>query len=161
MLLKLLLLMTVVPALELWLLLEIGGRIGAPETIWLIILTGIVGASMAKREGLSVVRQIEEEARNGVPPGDRLAEGLLVLVGGILLLTPGVLTDLSGLLMIFPLSRRPLARWAKAWLAARVEVSGIHIGEAAPGPAARATREKLHENEDGTPGDDRFDHPVL
>lgn len=161
MLLKLLLLMTIVPTVELWLLFQISDRIGGIETLWLIILTGIIGASLAKREGLSVISKIQEDAVNGEPPGDRLAEGLLVLVGGILLLTPGVVTDLTGLLMIFPLSRRPLSQVAKRWLTARVQFSGVDIGAAAAGPAAQRTREALNQNEDGTPGDDRFDHPVL
>ena len=161
MLLKLLLLMTVVPTVELWLLFQIGDRIGGIETIWLIIVTGIVGASLAKREGLSVVRKIQEDAVNGEPPGDRLAEGLLVLVGGVLLLTPGVITDLTGLAMIFPLTRRPLAQVAKKWLSARVQFSGVEFGSPAPGPGARQTREVLKQDADGQPGDNRFDHPVI
>jgi len=160
-LIKLLLLMTIVPAMELWILLEIGGAIGVMETIWLIVLTGIVGAALAKREGLAVIRKIQEEALNGLPPGDRLVEGLMVLVGGILLLTPGVVTDLTGLLMIFPLSRRPIARWAKGYLSSRVVMWGMDVGPAAPGPAAQRTTETLKDADDGTPGDDRFDHPVI
>ena len=107
--LKLLLLFTVVPALELYLLLQIGERIGALETIYLIIVTGIVGAAMARREGISVIRQIQEGAVNGVPPANKLVEGLMVLVGGILLITPGIVTDAIGLSFIFPLTRRLLA----------------------------------------------------
>lgn len=160
MLLKLLLLMTIVPAVELWLLLQIGAAIGAFETFWLIILTGIVGAALAKREGIAVVRKIQDDVRNGLPPTERLVEGLLVLVGGVLLLTPGVVTDLTGLLMIFPLTRRPFALWAKRAIGARLVFSGIDIGAAAPGPAAQRVRQTLNEGEDGSPGDDRFNHPV-
>ncbi len=160
MLIRLLLLMTIVPAVELYLLLEIGAWLGAAQTLWLIVVTGIVGAALAKREGLAVIQKIQEEALNGIPPGDRLVEGLMVLVGGVLLLTPGVLTDLTGLMMIFPLTRRPMAKVAKAWLSARVTVAGVNIGPAAPGPATRQTREKLNEPEPGTGGDDRFDHPA-
>lgn len=160
MLLKLLLLMTIVPAVELWLLLQIGARIGTLETIWLIILTGIVGAALAKREGLAVIRKIQEDALNGISPGDRLVEGLMVLVGGVLLLTPGVVTDITGLMMIFPLSRRPIARWTKAYLGSKLVISGVDLGPAAPGPAAQQARQTLNQNDDGTPADDRFDHPV-
>jgi UPF0716 protein FxsA len=157
---RLLLLMTVVPAVELYLLLQIGSAIGAAETIYLIIITGIVGAWLAKREGLSVVRKIQEDAVNGVSPGDRLVEGLMVLIGGVLLLTPGVVTDLCGLAMIFPLTRAPLARRTKGWLAARVTVNGVNIGPAQPGPAARQTKERLNPTTDDGPIADRFDHPV-
>lgn len=165
MLLKLLLLMTIVPAVELWLLLELGARVGAVATVWIIVLTGIVGASLAKREGLAVVAKIKDEARNGLPPGERLVEGLLVLIGGILLLTPGVVTDLTGLLMIIPLSRRPLAIWAKRYLSAKLVISGVNVGSAAPGPAAERVRETLNsgsaDSDEADSDGGLFDHPVL
>ena len=95
--LKLLFLFTVVPTAELYLLLEIADRIGGLETIYLVIITGIVGAHLAKREGLGVLHQIQEAAANGESPADKLVEGLMVLIGGILLVTPGVMTtDVSG-----------------------------------------------------------------
>ena len=96
---KLLLLFTVVPAIELYLLIWLGQHIGAGLTVLIIIATGAIGAALAKREGLGVLRSIQEETLRGVPPGDRLIEGVLVLVGGVLLITPGVLSDLTG---IFP-----------------------------------------------------------
>jgi len=160
MFLRLLLLLTIVPAVELWLLLEIGERIGGLETIWLIILTGVIGASLAKREGLAVILRIQEEAQNGIPPGERLVEGLMILLGGVLLLTPGVITDLFGLMMIFPLTRRPMSRITKRWLSTRVQVQGVNIGPAAPGPAAQKTRDTLKDNGSDTPAGDHFDHPV-
>ena len=122
---KLLLLFTIVPTAELYLLLEIGERIGTFETIYLIIVTGIVGAAMAKREGLSVIQQIQEGAVNGVPPADKLVEGLMVLVGGILLITPGVLTDAVGLSFIFPLTRRLLAGGVKRFVGTRFQFQGF------------------------------------
>ena len=107
--LQLFLLFTLLPAFELWLLMQIGDVIGGAETILLIIVTGIVGASMAKREGISVLMQIQHEAKRGAPPGDALIEGFLILIGGVLLVTPGVLTDFFGFSLIFPLTRRLLA----------------------------------------------------
>ena len=107
--LQLFLLFTLLPALELWLLMQIGSVIGGAETILLIIVTGVIGASMAKREGLSVLMQIQQEAKRGSPPGDALIEGFLILIGGVLLVTPGVLTDFFGFSLIFPLTRRLLA----------------------------------------------------
>jgi len=159
---RLLLLMTIVPAVELYLLLHIGQAIGAAETIYIIIATGVVGAWLAKREGLSVIQKIQEDAVNGVPPGDRLVEGLMVLVGGVLLLTPGVVTDATGLAMIFPLTRAPLARITKRWLATRVTLNGVHIGTPQAGPAAQQTRERINRgpSESSSDTDDRFDHPV-
>jgi UPF0716 protein FxsA len=162
--LKLLLLFTVVPALELYLLLQIGERIGALETIYLIIVTGIVGAAMAKREGISVIQQIQEGAVNGVPPANKLVEGLMVLVGGILLITPGVVTDAIGLSFIFPLTRRLLAGAVKRFVTARFRFEGVHVGAPRPGPAARDIQEGFsHPTADNrTDGDapGPFKHPV-
>jgi UPF0716 protein FxsA len=106
---RLLLLFTVVPALELFLLLQLGAWLGAWQTFLLVVVTGTVGAWLAKREGLGVLRQLSVEIQQGIPPGERLAEGLLVFAGGLLLVTPGVITDLTGVLFIFPPTRRWLA----------------------------------------------------
>jgi UPF0716 protein FxsA len=161
---KLLLLFTIVPTAELYLLLEIGDRIGTFETIYLIIVTGIIGAAMAKREGLSVIRQIQEGAVNGVPPADKLVEGLMVLVGGVLLITPGVLTDFVGLSFIFPLTRRLLAGAMKRFVGTRFQFQGVNIGTPQAGPAARDIREGFsHPTPDEKPNADDpspFKHPV-
>ena len=145
---RLFLLMTVVPAVELYLLIQLGSYLGAATTIWLVIVTGIVGATLAKREGLSVIQKIQEDTRNGIPPAQGLTEGLLVLLGGVLLITPGVLTDIVGLLSIFPLSRRLLAPLLARKLQARIQgMDGVEIGPPVAGPAAQRVR-------------DQFDHPV-
>ena len=103
---KLFLLFTIVPTLELWLLFKVGSFIGFWETILLVIVTGLIGASMAKREGLVVLKEIQEAPSKGIPLGDKIGEGLLVLVGGVLLITPGILTDFFGFSLIFPITRR-------------------------------------------------------
>ena len=161
--LKLLFLFTVIPPIELYLLLQIGAVIGGGETILLVVLTGILGARMAHREGLSVIRQIQEDAVNGVPPADKLVEGLMVLVGGVLLVTPGVMTDIFGLSLIFPLSRRLMANRAKALLKNRMHFEGVHIGAPRPGPAARDAAGVFSHPTPGEPDSDPdspFDHPV-
>lgn len=106
MLLKLLLLLTVVPALELVIVLEVGVRIGTLNTLGLIVLTGVVGAVLAKRQGLSVIRRMRRQAEQGEIPGLALMEGASVLAGGLLLLTPGFLTDILGFSLILPPTRR-------------------------------------------------------
>ena len=85
--LRLFLLFTLVPAFELWLLLQIGARLGATQTFLLIVVTGTVGAWLAKREGLGVLQTLTSELHQGVPPGSRLMEGAMVVVGGLLLST--------------------------------------------------------------------------
>lgn len=157
---RLLLLFTVVPALELYLLIYIGQWLGAFETVLIILVTGGVGAFLAKREGLGVIRRLKEEALTGLPPGDRIVEGVLVLVGGVLLITPGVLTDLTGFLLIMPWSRRWLAPRVKArvvrWLtsthpgASSTWASGVTFGS----PQVVREREPLKRPEEG------FAHPV-
>ena len=122
--LRLLLLFTLVPAVELWLLLQIGALLGPTPTFLLIVLTGTVGAWLAKREGLGVLQTLREELHKGLPPGSRLMEGALVVVGGLLLVTPGVFTDLVGFLLIAPPSRRWFAPRALNWLATRFEITG-------------------------------------
>ena len=158
--LKLLFLFTVVPCMELYLLFEVADHIGGLETIYLVLLTGIVGASMAKREGLSVIQQIQEASINGEPPANKLVEGLMVLVGGILLVTPGILTDIFGLSLIFPLSRRLLVGIVKSVLKERMQFEGVHIGAPRPGPAAREAQEVFTHPTPGKGKDDPFDHPV-
>jgi UPF0716 protein FxsA len=71
----------------------------------IVILTGIVGAFIARREGLSIFKQTQNQLAQGQLPKDTLIEGLCVLIGGILLLTPGILTDLFGFSLLFPLTR--------------------------------------------------------
>lgn len=123
---RLLLLFTIVPAIELFLLIELGKLIGAVETVLIIVATGSVGAFLAKREGLGVVRQLQQDTTQGLPPGDRIVEGLLVLVGGVLLITPGVLTDVTGFVLIMPWSRRFLAPRIKDW-ATRKLLEGAQV----------------------------------
>jgi len=105
----LLLLFTVVPLVELYLLLLLGRLLGFWETVLIVLVTGIVGAWLAKREGLRVFRRWREAIAEGRMPEEGVLGGLLVLVGGVLLVTPGVLTDVVGLLLLFPPTRRLVA----------------------------------------------------
>jgi UPF0716 protein FxsA len=105
MIFRLLLLFTVVPLLELALLLQMGRWIGVWPTIGVVVATGFTGAFLAKLAGASVLGRIRYELARGRLPSDGLIDGALVLVGGALLLTPGLLTDLVGLSLLFPPSR--------------------------------------------------------
>lgn len=167
---RLLLLFTVTPAVELYLLILLGGWMGAAETVLLIVITGIVGATLARREGFSVLGQINREARAGFPTGDRLVEGLMVLVGGLLLLTPGILTDLFGFSLILPPTRRFAAPHIKRALLARVKVQGLSVGPMGPGPGwpgAPGTGGQAGQGGGGEEpravpgGDSHFDHPTF
>ena len=105
MFLKFFILFTLVPMIELAILIEIGSRVGTFHTIMLIISTGVVGALLAQSQGLAVIRKIQEEISFGRAPADELFDGLFVLVGGVLLITPGILTDLIGFAFLLPITR--------------------------------------------------------
>ncbi|MBU4149883.1 MAG: FxsA family protein [Candidatus Omnitrophica bacterium] len=110
----LILLFTVVPLIELALLIKIGQYIGAGNTIAIVILTGITGAYLAKMQGLITLRRIQEDVNQGIMPTDKLFDGVLILCSGILLLTPGLLTDMAGFVGLIPLTRNLFKRWLKS-----------------------------------------------
>ncbi len=107
---RLLLLFVVVPAVELALLIELGSRIGTPATLGIIVATGVIGASLARRQGLDVLRRLQQETDAGRLPADPIADGAFLLVAGALLVTPGVLTDAVGFLCLVPAFRNLVKR---------------------------------------------------
>ena len=106
MLFKFFLLFSIVPIIELALLIEIGKYIGVTLTIIIIVTTGLAGAALAKSQGAQVLRQLQFSIQNIQSPADSIIEGVLVLMGGLLLLTPGMLTDAIGFFVLFPFSRQ-------------------------------------------------------
>ena len=100
-----------IPALEFYLLIQMGLTIGAFETFLLIVATGIVGAALARQQGMAVLQQIQDTMAVGQLPTLSLIEGACVLLCGALLVTPGMVTDVFGVLVMLPFGRRPLARW--------------------------------------------------
>jgi UPF0716 protein FxsA len=106
MFIKLFILFTVVPIIELYFLIKVGGMIGAFNTIIIIIITATIGALLAKTQGFVVFRRITEALKEGRMPGAELLDGLLVFIGGFALLTPGFITDLIGISMLIPFTRK-------------------------------------------------------
>jgi UPF0716 protein FxsA len=105
---RMLLLFIFLPMVELYLLIMLGSRIGAMPTIGLIVITGLLGASLARQQGLSVLSRIQKEIASGKPPTQELVEGALIVVGGIVLLTPGIITDIFGFSLMVPSIRKAL-----------------------------------------------------
>ena len=113
----LILLFTVVPIVELALLIKIGQYIGVGYTLGIVVLTGVAGAYLAKLQGLITLRRIQEDINNGRMPADKLFDGVLILCSGILLLTPGLITDLIGFMGLIPITRN----WFKGWLKHKIK----------------------------------------
>ena len=116
MFLRLFLLFTCIPLVELYLLLQIGSVIGALNTFLLVIITGVLGAYLAQQEGIRTLERIRTLMARGEMPGEPLIDALLILVAGFVLITPGILTDLLGFLMLIPATRAPIRRWIKGQL---------------------------------------------
>ena len=125
MLIKLILLFTIVPFIELTLLIEIGSYIGTLNTIMIVIVTGIIGAFMARIAGLTVFLKIQENLREGVFPRDELFDGVLILISGAFLLTPGLLTDALGFFLLIPFGRLVVKGWLKEILKTRIDRNEI------------------------------------
>lgn len=117
----------VVPALELIGLFQMGKLIGGWSTFGLIILTGFLGGWLARREGLKVWRQAQSQLSSGQIPGDSILDGICIFTGGLLLLTPGILTDIAGFLLVFPFSRPIFKAWLYSVLRKMAERGDIHF----------------------------------
>ena len=143
-----LLLFVVVPLVELYLLLQIASLIDFWPTVGLVVVTGIIGGTLAKLEGLRVLRAWREAFQTMTPPEQGVLDGVLVLAGGALLVTPGVLTDIVGLLMLIPPTRRFIARRVRGLVDRAIETGRVQVvtsstvsgGPFAPPPDAHARR---------------------
>jgi len=127
MFLRLFLLFTCIPLVELYLLLQIGSVIGAVNTFLLVIITGVVGAYLAQQEGIRTLERIRTLMARGEMPGEPLIDALLILVAGFVLITPGILTDLLGFLMLIPATRAPIRRWIKGQLERKFSASNAAV----------------------------------
>lgn len=131
---KLLLLFTVVPAVELYLLITIGQHLGAGPTIGIVLGTGLVGVWLARREGARVMRQWQESMARGEVPKEGVISSVLVLVGGVLLVTPGVVADVTGLLLLLvPWTRRLAAAVVRRQVERRFQLQTFVAGAAGLG----------------------------
>lgn len=98
------------PIVEIALLIQVGDVIGGWNTIGFVLLTAFVGAYLVRREGISTLTQAQQKMQQGAMPGDEMAQGLLLVIAGVLLVTPGFVTDAIGLLFTLPPTRKLLAK---------------------------------------------------
>jgi UPF0716 protein FxsA len=113
MFLKLFLAFTLVPVLELYLLIKLGTVMGALNTLALVVFTGFAGAYLARMQGLQTMLRVRSQIQQGAMPAEDLIDAVIIFVAGIVLLTPGLLTDIAGLLLLFPNSRFHFKRWLR------------------------------------------------
>jgi len=136
---RLLLLFLLTPAVELGVLIQVDRLIGFGPTIALIIATGVVGSYLARREGLNTWRRLNRRLQSGDLPGKELVDGVIILVAGALLVTPGVLTDVVGFLGLIPPSRRLIRKALMRRFSSKMQEGSMQVqfgifGGTAPGP---------------------------
>jgi len=117
----------VIPAIELWGLISIGKAIGGWNTVALVILTGVAGAWLAKQQGLQVIRTVQFQLSRGQMPTESLIDGALVLVGGVLLMSPGFFSDVAGILLLIPYTRLIVRHLLKKWLWSMIASGKIQL----------------------------------
>ena len=101
-----------VPLIEIYLFIQVGGLIGALPTVLLVIVTALVGVSLLRMQGFSTMAKFQHEVSSGQLPANTMLEGVALIFGGALLLTPGFLTDAIGFLCLIPFTRQTIIAWA-------------------------------------------------
>lgn len=113
--------------MEIYILIEAGRIVGLVPTLFLIITTGAAGAWLAQSQGVEILKRIQEETSRGQMPATTLIDGALVLVGGLLLLTPGFFTDALGFSFLVPLTRDLWRQGLNAWLQKQLRQGSVTI----------------------------------
>lgn len=101
-----------VPLIEIYLFIQVGGLIGALPTVLLVILTAVIGVSLLRAQGFHTMAKFQQEVTTGQLPANTMLEGVALIFGGALLLTPGFMTDAIGFLCLIPFTRQTLIAWA-------------------------------------------------
>lgn len=156
----------IVPVVDLALLVAVGDRVGFWPTVAVVVLTALLGSWLAKREGLAAWQRVQGQIASGGVPGQALIDGLLILVAGTLLLTPGFLTDIVGILGLFPPTRAVVRRALRARFERAVREGSVRVvgggfgggpfagGGSAGGPAGAPPRRPIEDADvvdDGAP----------
>jgi len=140
MLFYLFVLFTVVPIVELALLIWIGAHTHWWVPVLIVVATAMLGAALARWQGFQVMRRIQDEMRAGRVPTDALIDGAMILVAGVLLVTPGVLTDVTGIVLLIPPLRHLVKQGLKAWFKRHVRVQTVGFGDSSAGSSDQGDR---------------------
>lgn len=124
---RLLLLFTLIPVLEIYVILQVGQLLGPLPTVGLIILTGIAGAYLARAQGFDVIGKLQLDLNQGRLPAESLLDAALILAGGLLLLTPGFCTDVAGFAFLVPMTRNLIKKGARNWIQKLIDRGDINI----------------------------------
>jgi UPF0716 protein FxsA len=126
MLLYLLLLFTVMPIVELYLLIELGKATSAGTAIAVVLVTGVIGAASARHEGFRTYTRINRELNRGQIPADALIDAVLILIAGVVLITPGMITDALGFCLLIPPLRSLFRKFLRSRFKSQMVVTGFH-----------------------------------
>ncbi|WP_394222301.1 FxsA family protein [Alteromonas gracilis] len=122
------LLFALLPILEIALLINVGSVIGGWNTVGLVILSAFIGAYFVKREGINTLQTAQQKMQRNEVPGKELVEGLMLVIAGVLLVTPGFITDIFGFLLVMPGSRQFFASQVSKHMKMRVVAPGMGAG---------------------------------
>lgn len=115
------------PIVELMLLFELHGAVGFMPTLLLVLLTGIAGAALVRRQGIAILLEIQREMSIGNVPAPQIIDGVMILIAGALLITPGLITDVSGFLLLIPFVRGKIRFWLKRKLEEKVRAGYVQV----------------------------------
>ncbi|HIF9070934.1 TPA: FxsA family protein [Photobacterium damselae] len=151
----LLLLFIFVPIIEIALFIQVGGFIGLWPTIALVLITAIVGASLVRSQGLATLTSVQNRLQQGELPAQQIVEGVMLAVAGVLLLTPGFMTDCMGMTILLPAPRA----WLAKQLMQRVKVQGMGQSSGFSGSFGRGFQQGPFDSDFGSHADqgDTFD----
>jgi len=127
----------VVPIVEIWAIIEIGSLIGVWPTVALLIADAVLGSLLLRHQGRGAWRRFNQALAERRFPGREVADGLLIAIGGTLLLTPGFVTDVFGLILLIPPSRAIVRRLMRGYVMRRFVIVGMPGRGSEPGPSRR------------------------
>lgn len=123
----------VVPIVEIALFIKVGGVLGAGMTIFLVVLTALIGASLVRSQGIKTLLTVQQRLEQGEMPAQQILEGVMLAITGVLLLTPGFMTDALGMVILLPAPRAMLAKQLMARVQVNTMGGGFHMGGAQSG----------------------------
>ncbi len=144
-----------VPIIEIALFIQVGGVIGLWPTLAIVVLTAFLGTSLMRAQGIMTLNRLQEALATGGNPTDPMAQGAMILVAGVLLLTPGFFTDAIGFALLIPPVRVALMRW----IAARLDGSGVFFATSTGGSRGRPDKNDAIDGDYTVLNEDRADRP--